>query len=380
MSLASLVTAAAAPPSSFTCNSSNNRSNRSRIVFVSRGISQRGLVQAHIRRRFPSSGVTCNISLGSSILGGCPKLDRVWRDRRHKDEGFEFERGLKKCRSSRSVGLEARASSSLQDVAVGVMDAIKTAWMANPPTWESAFTSMGAVFVVGSPLLFVGLTNSGIASAYLLGSVIWRAYGGQGLLTIMAFYIIGTAATKLKMKEKQKEGIAEKRGGKRGVGSVVGSGTAAAVCALCSIYGIGGPDIAPLWQLGYLASLCTKLSDTISSEIGKAYGKTTYLVTTLSVVPRGTEGAVSVEGTVAGLVAAIFLAAAAYSLGQVDKCGAIIAVGASQLANLFESFLGATLQGRPGYEWLSNDLVNIANVTVGALLAILLGKYFGSGL
>jgi uncharacterized protein (TIGR00297 family) len=77
------------------------------------------------------------------------------------------------------------------------------------------------------------------------------------------------------MKEKQKEGIAEKRSGRRGVGSVVGSGTAAAVCSLCSIYGVGGPEIAPLWQLGYLASLCTKLSDTISSEIGKAYGKTT---------------------------------------------------------------------------------------------------------
>lgn len=44
-----------------------------------------------------------------------------------------------------------------------------------------------------------------------------------------------------------------------------------------------------------------------------------YLVTTLSVVPRGTEGAVSVEGTVAGVVAAIFLAAAAFALGQVRE-------------------------------------------------------------
>lgn len=96
----------------------------------------------------------------------------------------------------------------------------------------------------------------------------------------------GTAATKLKIKEKQREGIAEKRGGKRGVGSVVGSGTAAAVCALFTIYGIGGPNISPLWQLGYLASLCTKLSDTISSEIGKAYGKTTYVLSCqLSVFP-----------------------------------------------------------------------------------------------
>lgn len=344
--------------------------------------SQRGLNQAHRRGTLPSPGVTCNISFGSSISGVGSKIDRVWRERRNRDDGVKYGEGLTKSRSSgrSSVALEARASSNFQDTAVGVMEAVKAAWMANPPTWEAAFTSMGAICVVGSPLLFIGLTNSGIAGAYLLGSVIWRAYGGQGLLTIMAFYVIGTAATKLKMKQKQKEGIAEKRGGKRGIESVVGSGTAAAVCALCSIYGIGGPGIAPLWQLGYLASLCTKLSDTISSEIGKAYGKTTYLVTTLSTVPRGTEGAVSVEGTVAGVIAAIFLAGTAYALGQVDRCGAYIAVGASQLANLFESFLGATYQGQPGYEWLSNDLVNVANVTVGALLAILVGKYCGSGL
>lgn len=33
-----------------------------------------------------------------------------------------------------------------------------------------------------------------------------------------------------------------------------------------------------------------------------------YLVTTFKIVPRGTEGAVSVEGTIAGLLASILLA------------------------------------------------------------------------
>ena len=40
---------------------------------------------------------------------------------------------------------------------------------------------------------------------------------------------------------------------------------------------------------------------THTPEIGKAYGKTTYLITTFEKVPRGTEGAISLEGTIAGV-------------------------------------------------------------------------------
>ena len=42
-------------------------------------------------------------------------------------------------------------------------------------------------------------------------------------------------------------------------------------------------------RVAFVASLSTKLSDTCGSEIGKAYGKTTYLITTLKAVPKGTE-------------------------------------------------------------------------------------------
>lgn len=70
-------------------------------------------------------------------------------------------------------------------------------------------------------------------------------------------------------------------------------------------------------QIGFVASFCSKLSDTVSSEVGKAYGRTTYLVTTLERVPRGTEGAVSLEGTLAGMAAALAFSAVALAAGQV---------------------------------------------------------------
>lgn len=51
----------------------------------------------------------------------------------------------------------------------------------------------------------------------------------------------------------------------------------------------------------------------------QAYGKTTYLITNLQLVPRGTEGAVSLEGTLAGLGAAAVYAGLAFGLGQVSS-------------------------------------------------------------
>ncbi|PKU80665.1 hypothetical protein MA16_Dca012423 [Dendrobium catenatum] len=88
------------------------------------------------------------------------------------------------------------------------------------------------------------------------------------------FFLAGTAVTKLKIAQKEALGVAEKRMGRRGPGSVIGSSAAGCACALLSIYSVGGSAFSEIWRLAFVASFCTKLSDTVSSEIGKAYGKT----------------------------------------------------------------------------------------------------------
>ena len=55
---------------------------------------------------------------------------------------------------------------------------------------------------------------------------------------------------------------------------------------------------------------------------------------------------------------------------QVDARGAAIVTAAAILANLFESFLGATVQGR--IRWLSNDVVNSIQITLAAYVALFL--------
>lgn len=200
------------------------------------------------------------------------------------------------------------------------------------------------------------------------------AFGVGGYALVCAYFIVGSAVTKVKMKEKEAEGIAEARGGLRGPGSVWGSGTAGILCALAAISGVT-PVPLELWRLGFVASFCSKLSDTTASEIGKAFGKTTYMSTPpFKLVPRGTEGAVSLEGTLAGVGISGAFGLLAYAVGQLHGVGEVLTcVMAAFVATTFESMLGALVQGKEGFEWLTNDVVNGVQITLAALVAIGIG-------
>ncbi|XP_020206955.1 protein VTE6, chloroplastic isoform X1 [Cajanus cajan] len=262
--------------------------------------------------------------------------------------------------------------ASIRDAVGGTMAIVQS----SPATWQSALLSNALIFLLGTPLLVAGLSLSGIGAAFLLGTLTWRAFGPSGFLLVATYFVIGTAATKVKMAQKVAQGVAEKRRGRRGPGSVIGSSAAGCICAFLTIFGVGGEAFSRLWRLGFVASFCTKLSDTVSSEIGKAYGKITiisrYLVTTFKVVPRGTEGAVSVEGTLAGILAAIALAFVSFLMGEIGSHEAIICVLASQIANLGESIIGAAFQEKEGFKWLNNDAVNIINISMGSIIAVLM--------
>ncbi|CAL8472376.1 g11919 [Coccomyxa elongata] len=220
------------------------------------------------------------------------------------------------------------------------------------------------VFLVGIQVLLRGLTPGGVVHSWALGTAVYSAFGAGGYVLVCLYFILGSAVTKVKLAQKQKEGIAEARSGRRKPGSVWGSGFAGTLCAVAAL---ATGRLQP-WQIGFVASFVSKLSDTVSSEIGKAYGQTTYLITTMQRVPRGTEGAVSAEGTAAGAAAAVLFAGMAVLVGQVAWKEALIVAAAATAANLFESYLGALVQGR--VEWLTNDVVNMIQISIAATIAI----------
>ena len=219
------------------------------------------------------------------------------------------------------------------------------------------------------PILKKLLTISGLFNAWILGIVIWGTLGWAGYAVIVFYFVVGSAVTKIGMAEKEAAGIAEKRSGARGPENVWGSALVGALCSLGTLF--VDDRFRPLLLLGYVASLSTKLSDTSASEIGKAYGKHTFLITTLKPVPRGTEGAVSWEGTLAGIVGSGLIACVGWAVGLISPLGIGICAVAALVATNAESLIGATLQHR--FDWLTNELVNVINTLIGAVVAIGIG-------
>jgi uncharacterized protein (TIGR00297 family) len=241
--------------------------------------------------------------------------------------------------------------------------------MSNP--WLVAIALNSILLLVATAIPKKLLTPIGLINAWGLGVVVWGTLGWHGYGVVMFYFLVGSAVTRIGMAQKEAEGIAEKRGGARGPENVWGSAVAATGCAIgVAIIKLGWLD--PGWEslllLGYVASFSTKLADTTASEVGKAYGKRTFLITTLQPVARGTEGAVSLEGTLAGIVGGILISLVAYSLGMITFIGVIICTIASFVATTLESVIGATLQSK--FDWLTNELVNVINTIIGAVVAI----------
>jgi uncharacterized protein (TIGR00297 family) len=220
------------------------------------------------------------------------------------------------------------------------------------------------------------LTPAGIVHAWILGVLVWGCLGWQGYAVVVFYFVVGSGITRVGMAQKEAAGIAEKRSGARGPENVWGSALTGALCAIGSLLiplflpAAESRWLVPLLLLGYVASFSTKLADTCSSEIGKAYGQRTFLITTLQPVPRGTEGAVSLEGTLAGVAASVAIALVGWGVGLIPLWQVAVCVVAAFIGTNIESVIGATLQSR--FAWLTNEVVNILNTLIGAIAAVLL--------
>jgi uncharacterized protein (TIGR00297 family) len=207
------------------------------------------------------------------------------------------------------------------------------------------------------------VSASGAIGGALVGTIIYAGGGAGAWGLLFATFIAASVTSRLGLKRKVLLGIAEERGGRRGAGNAVAN---CGVAAIAAIVAATTPYREPA-LLALAAALTAGGSDTVASEIGKAWGRSTFLVSTFSRVKPGTPGAMSLEGTAAGLVAAFALAAFAGAVGLVPA-SAIVAVVVGATAGAFgESALAATLEG-PGI--LNNDMLNFINTAIAAAVAM----------
>jgi uncharacterized protein (TIGR00297 family) len=206
---------------------------------------------------------------------------------------------------------------------------------------------------------------SGAITGAVIGAAIYLTSGWQGWTLLLVTFIAASVASRLGLERKTLLGIAEERGGRRGAGNALANTGVAAIASVLAALTVH-PDPA---LVALAAALAAGGSDTIASEIGTAWGRRTYAVTTLRRVPPGTSGAMSLEGTAAGLAGAIALGAVAAALHLVAWSMLLPIAVAATAGALLESWLGATLEG-PGI--LNNDMLNFINTAAAALLSVAL--------
>jgi len=214
-----------------------------------------------------------------------------------------------------------------------------------------------------------GVNLSGALGGWFLGAILILCAGWPMYVTLLAFFILGTAATKLGYGRKARAGLAQEGGGRRGFSHAFSNVGVAAICAIAVSRLLDLEAIALAYLMG-IASLATAAADTTASELGQLFGRRAFLPLTLRRVPVGTEGAVSVEGTVAGLLAGALVGfAGVWSLQTMMKTGLIAAAlvaGCAFLGSYLESIVGSW--NRKRIRPIPNGALNFFNTAAGALL------------
>jgi uncharacterized protein (TIGR00297 family) len=240
-----------------------------------------------------------------------------------------------------------------------------------------------AMAVVGQALPLACLTNvivawlgyrartvnlAGAITGAIIGIAIAVTSGWAGWTLLMATFLAASITSRLGLRRKTLLGIHEERGGRRGAGNAIANTGVAVVASLLSVV----TDARDMALLAFVTALAAGGSDTVASEIGKAWGKKTYLVSTLRRVPPGTSGAMSFEGTAAGIVGACMLAGIAIAIGLVPGVALFPIMFGATVGSLVESLLGATLEA-PGI--LNNDMLNFLNTAIAASVALLVAGF-----
>jgi uncharacterized protein (TIGR00297 family) len=258
-------------------------------------------------------------------------------------------------------------------IALLVFSVILAAAMEDRPirrgTWALAVSRMP--FAVGANLTFAAagwwlraVTIDGAIAGAIIGLAVAIGVGADAWWFLFFSFGVAVLATRTGAARKRTRQIAEPRGGRRGAGNAIANTGVAAAAAIVAL--TTGSAAALVVLVG---SIVTSVSDTVASEIGKAWGRTTWLVTTFRRVPPGTTGAVSVEGTLACAGAAALLSLVAVWLDLASPAGAAAVAAAATIASSVEGVVGVTFE-RSGL--FDNDATNLLNSAAGGALALVI--------
>ena len=204
----------------------------------------------------------------------------------------------------------------------------------------------------------------GAVGGLLVGTPVYLWLGAGGFALLVLFVVGGSGLTRLGYERKRRAGGAQERGGRRGARNALANAGVAVLCAL--LYAL---DASDAFAAAYVAAIGAAFADTAESEVGQLSRLAPRLLTNLREVPPGTDGAVSLPGTLAGISAAVLMAGLGWALGLIGGPGwAALVAAAAFLGTVADSLAGATLPR------LGNEATNVLCTLVAAALALLIGS------
>ncbi len=212
--------------------------------------------------------------------------------------------------------------------------------------------------------LLKAVTPQGAVAGAMVSLLLFLGGGLGAFAGLTSVFLLTWISTRLGYERKHRLGLAESRQG-RSAGQVLANTGVAALLAAAAPFS----SLPSLWLAAAAAALAEAAADTVSSELGQAAAGPTYLLTSLRAVPPGTNGGVSLPGTLAGGLAAGLVAATLAAFGMISFTQAA-AVTLAAVAGMFvDSLLGAAAEPR---SLLNNNGVNLAGTLVAAGVALVI--------
>jgi uncharacterized protein (TIGR00297 family) len=212
-----------------------------------------------------------------------------------------------------------------------------------------------------------GVTRSGAVAGGVVCFVLFATAGPGGFAALLSVFAVTWLATRFGLASKQRMGTAERGEGRTASQVLANLGVAALAAVIYSLWN----DSRML--LAMSAGLAEAAADTVSSECGQAFSDRAHLITTFERVPAGTDGGITLAGTLAGMVAAFVVSSTCALAGLVPRMWIWSAGAAGVVGMLADSYLGAWLERRG---WLGNDIVNLIGTGVAAAVALLSLRLF----
>jgi uncharacterized protein (TIGR00297 family) len=227
------------------------------------------------------------------------------------------------------------------------------------PVWLSLSVTLGFAAVAR---FLRGVTLSGAIAGAIVAFLLYTCAGPGAFVVLVSVFILAWVTTRLGYSHKERTGTAEQKEGRNALQVLANLGIATACVVSFMLTG------KLLFLAAASAALAEAAADTVSSECGQAVTEKVLLVTTWEQVPPGTDGGISLPGTLAGVTAAVLITLVSAGVGLVSWRSWWICALAAVLGMFADSLLGASFERN---KLLSNNAVNFLSTGVAALLAAL---------